>query len=49
MQLRGDFISMLNHPNFADPNVSLVGASFGQITGYNGNPRIIQLAVKVFF
>ncbi len=49
VQLRGDFINVLNHPNFADPNVSLVGANFGRITGYNGNPRIIQLAMKIFF
>jgi outer membrane receptor protein involved in Fe transport len=49
VQVRGDFINFLNHPNFGDPNVSFTGANFGQVTGYNGNPRIIQLAMKIFF
>lgn len=49
MQLRGDFVNFLNHPNFGDPNTSYSGANFGRITRYNGNARIIQLALKVFF
>lgn len=49
VQLRGDFVNLLNHPNFGDPNVSYSGGNFGQITGYSGNARIIQLALKLFF
>ncbi len=49
MQLRGEFFDVLNHPSFADPTLNVNDGNFGGIRGTVGGPRIIQLAVKVFF
>jgi hypothetical protein len=49
IELRGEFFNFFNHPNFSDPNTSFLGSNFGRITGQANNPRIIQLAAKVFF
>ncbi len=48
MQLRGEFFNVLNHTEFNDPDVTRNDGNFGGIYGA-GDPRIIQLAVKVFF
>ena len=47
-QLRGDFFNFFNHSQFHDPNTSYSSGDFGGIRGAD-DPRIIQLAVKVFF
>lgn len=47
-QIRGDFFNVLNHPQFDDPNVRRNSGNFGGIYGA-ADPRIIQLAAKVFF
>jgi hypothetical protein len=47
-QVRGDFFNLLNHPQFNDPNLNANNGNFGGIYGA-GDPRIIQLAAKVFF
>ena len=47
-QLRGEFFNVFNHAEFNDPTVSRNSGNFGGIYGA-GDPRIIQLAVKVFF
>jgi hypothetical protein len=57
-QFRGEFFDLFNHPQFADPNVTLSAGSFGSIrstvnnASNGGGPadsRIIQLALKMFF
>jgi hypothetical protein len=47
-QIRADFFNILNHPQFNDPNVNVNSGNFGGIYGA-ADPRIIQLAAKVFF
>lgn len=53
VQLRGEFFNTLNHSNFTSsgsnyPNESVNSAGFGTITAAY-DPRILQLALKVFF
>ena len=48
MQLRGEFFNVFNHTELNDPTTSRNSGNFGGIYGA-GDPRIIQLAVKVFF
>lgn len=48
LQLRGEFFNVLNHTQFNDPDVTRNDGNFGGIYAA-GDPRIIQLAVKVFF
>lgn len=47
-QLRGEFFNVFNHAEFNDPTLSVNSGNFGGIYGA-ADPRIIQLAVKVFF
>jgi hypothetical protein len=47
-QLRGEFFNVLNHAEFNDPDVTRNDGNFGGIYGA-ADPRIIQLALKVFF
>jgi hypothetical protein len=50
MQLRGEFFDVFNHPSFSDPDLTVNdGSNFGGIRATAAGPRIIQLAVKVFF
>lgn len=49
LQLRGEFFNIFNHPNLGNPNTSFVGSNFGQITYQANTPRVIQLAMKLFF
>ena len=47
-QLRGEFFNILNHTELNDPTTSRNSGNFGGIYGA-ADPRIIQLAVKVYF
>ncbi|HZQ52854.1 MAG TPA: TonB-dependent receptor [Bryobacteraceae bacterium] len=48
VQLRGEFFNVLNHSQFMDPEINRNSGNFGGIrSAYD--PRIIQLAVKLFF
>lgn len=61
LQLRGEFFNLFNHPNFTVTNTSLssacLGASgldssscpFGKYDTTLGNPRIVQVALKLEF
>lgn len=49
LQYRAEFFNALNKPNFSNPFASLNNAArFGRIEGA-GDPRIIQMALKVLF
>ena len=48
-QLRGEFFNAFNRPNFGNPRTNQRQSSrFGRIEGA-GDPRIIQIALKVLF
>ena len=51
LQLRADALNVLNHPNFANPGVSLGGTNFGQVTGTASGyaPRGLEFAATVSF
>lgn len=48
LQLRGEFFNTLNRVNLGNPTTSVSSGGFGGIRGA-GDPRIGQLALKVFF
>jgi hypothetical protein len=49
LQLRGEFFNALNHPNMGDPGTTLGTASFGRVTSTVGDPRDIQIGMKLIF
>ena len=55
LQLRGEAFNLFNHPNPANPNVTLptfgssAATSFGTITSVQGAARVLQLAGKLNF
>jgi hypothetical protein len=49
LQLRGEFFNALNHPNMGDPGTTLGTASFGRVTSTLGDPRDIQIGLKLIF
>lgn len=51
VQFRTEVFNIFNMANFALPNATLSGASFGQITATSANytPRLIQFALKLQF
>jgi hypothetical protein len=48
LDLRADFFNIMNHANWNNPTTNITSGTFGEVTGYS-SPRIIQLALKVFF
>ncbi len=49
-QFRAEFLNLLNTPNYPQPDINPVNASFGKITGGQLNyPRFIQLGLKLLF
>lgn len=49
MEWRTEFFNVLNHANFANPGGSITAASYGTIRTTTGNPRVIQMALKLNF
>jgi hypothetical protein len=45
-QLRGEIFNLLNHPQFAFPNLAPTNSAFGLITGQSNRSRQVQLALK---
>jgi outer membrane receptor protein involved in Fe transport len=48
-EFRSEFFNVMNFVNFASPNGSIASTSFGVITATEGNPRIVQFALKLMF
>jgi hypothetical protein len=48
-RLRTQCFNILNHPNFAGPNLSTTSAAFGTITSTVGMPRTFQVAATLQF
>ncbi len=48
MEFRSDFFNIMNHANWGNPATGLTSSTFGQITSF-GSPRLIQMAMKLFF
>ncbi len=46
---RSEFFNLLNITNFANPGGSITAASYGVIRNTTGNPRVIQMALKIGF
>ena len=49
LQLRGEFYNALNHVNLTDPDTSPTDGSFGMVSGQNGNPRTVTVALRLLF
>jgi hypothetical protein len=49
LQLRIEGFNVTNHPNWDNPNTTLVSSSFGRITGTPTNMRELQFGVKYLF
>jgi hypothetical protein len=48
LEVRADSFNFINHANWNAPVNSITSGTFGQITSF-GSPRIIQLAMKLYF
>ena len=48
LQFRSEFFNVLNHTVLNNPGTTFNSGSFGRITGA-GSPRIVQIALKVYF
>ena len=48
-QFRFEAFNVSNRTNFGQPNTGITNSTFGRLTGTDGNPRILQLAVKILF
>jgi hypothetical protein len=49
LKIRAQVYNMMNHPNFAGPNMTTTNAAFGQITATAGLSRNIQAAGTITF
>ncbi len=50
LELHGDFFNVMNTANFSNPNnFDRSAVNFGKITSLGGEPREIQVAVRLVF
>jgi len=49
LEWRSEFFNVLNFVNFANPGSSITASSAGTIRSTTGNPRVIQMALKLQF
>jgi hypothetical protein len=49
LQFRSEFFNVFNTPQFGQPNATIFNPGVGQITSTVGNPRQVQLALRVVF
>jgi carboxypeptidase family protein/TonB-dependent receptor-like protein len=49
LEYRFEAFNALNHPQFAGPNTTFNGGSFGTITGTAVGPREVQMALKLYW
>lgn len=49
LEWRTEFFNILNISNFANPGSSITAATYGVIRNTTGNPRVIQMALKLQF
>jgi hypothetical protein len=48
-QFRFEAFNLLNRTNFGNPNTGITNVNFGRLTGTDGDPRILQMAIKFAF
>jgi outer membrane receptor protein involved in Fe transport len=48
-EFRSEFFNAFNMVNFSSPAANIAGANFGVITSTQGNPRVVQFALKLLF
>ena len=48
-EFRSEFFNFFNMVNFAAPSGSIASSGFGVIKTTEGNPRVIQFALKLMF
>jgi len=48
-QFRFEAFNLFNRTNFGLPNTGITNSNFGKLTGTDGDPRILQLALKFSF
>jgi hypothetical protein len=49
LQFRAESFNVFNHVQFAAPNTTVDGGAFGTISSQANSPRILQLALKLYF
>jgi outer membrane receptor protein involved in Fe transport len=49
LKFEANFFNIFNHPNFMPPDTNVADGNFGVVTSDNGQPREIQLGLKLLF
>jgi len=49
MQFRAESFNIFNHPQFGQPNATIGNGAVGTITSVVGNPRQMQVALRLAF
>ena len=49
LEFRAKLLNIFNFVNFSNPSGSLTSSTFGTIRSTEGNPRVVQFALKLAF